>query len=149
MYEENFGQSVRGLWPGEGSVAQAIVPLVAEAGYSVMQTGEPVLAKSLGIGSFTRDSEGFVQEADLLYRPYYVTDNDGNQVAMFFRDGVLSDNIGFVYAGMSGEEGAADLIGKLEEIQARFAAEGIEGPHIVSIILDGENAWEKLFQRRQ
>ena len=29
MYEENFGQSVRGLWPGEGSVAQVIVPLVA------------------------------------------------------------------------------------------------------------------------
>ena len=142
MYEENFGQPVRGLWPGEGSVAQAIVPLVVEAGYSVMQTGEPVLAKSLGIGSFTRDSEGFVQEADLLYRPYYVTDDDGNQVAMFFRDGVLSDNIGFVYASMSGEEGAADLIGKLEEIQARFVAEGIEGPHIVSIILDGENAWE-------
>lgn len=142
MYEENFGQPVRGLWPGEGSVAQAIVPLVAEAGYTVMQTGEPVLAKSLGIGSFTRDSEGFVQEADLLYRPYYVTDDDGNQVAIFYRDGVLSDNIGFVYASMSGEEGAADLISKLEEIQARFVAEGSEGPHIVSIILDGENAWE-------
>ena len=79
MYEENFGGSVRGLWPGEGAVAEEIVPLVAGAGYQFMQTGEPVLAKSLGIDSFTRDSEGYVQEADQLYRPYYVSDGAGKQ----------------------------------------------------------------------
>jgi len=28
IYEENFGQSPRGLWPGEGAVAQTIVPLL-------------------------------------------------------------------------------------------------------------------------
>jgi alpha-amylase/alpha-mannosidase (GH57 family) len=142
MYKENFGRGVRGLWPGEGSVAQAIVPLVVDAGYTFMQTGEPVLAKSLGIETFTRDSQGFVKEADALYRPYYVSDEAGNQVGIFFRDWTLSDNIGFVYTGMSGEAGAADLIGHLEAIQADFVNEGIEGPHIVSIILDGENAWE-------
>jgi alpha-amylase/alpha-mannosidase (GH57 family) len=142
MYEENFGREVRGLWPGEGSVAQEIVPLVVEAGYSYMQTGEPVLAKSLGIDSFTRDSQGFVQEADLLYRPYYVSDEAGNQVAVFFRDWTLSDNIGFVYTGVSGEAGAADLVNHLEAIQADFVENEVEGPHIVSIILDGENAWE-------
>ena len=43
---------------------------------------------------------------------------------------------------MSGEAGAADLVGHLEAIQADFISEGVEGPHIVSIILDGENAWE-------
>lgn len=142
MYEENFGTSVRGLWPGEGAVAEEIIPLVAEAGYTFMQTGEPVLAKSLGIDSFTRDSEGFVQEADLLYRPYYVTDDDGNQVAMFFRDWTLSDKIGFDYSEMTGEAAAQDLVGHLEQIQADFLESGTAGPHIVSIILDGENAWE-------
>ncbi|MBG0770520.1 MAG: glycoside hydrolase, partial [Anaerolineaceae bacterium] len=142
MYEENFGTSVRGLWPGEGAVAEEIIPLVAEAGYTFMQTGEPVLAKSLGIDSFTRDSEGYVQEADLLYRPYYVTDDDGNQVAMFFRDWTLSDKIGFDYSEMSGEAAAQDLVGHLEQIQADFLESGTAGPHIVSIILDGENAWE-------
>ena len=142
MYEENFGRSVRGLWPGEGAVAQAVVPMIAEAGYSFMQTGEPVLAKSLGIESFTRDSQGFVQEADDLYRPYYVSDSAGNQVAIFFRDWTLSDNIGFVYTGMSGEAGAADLVGHLEAIHADFIANEVPGPHIVSVILDGENAWE-------
>ncbi|MFN2303711.1 MAG: glucodextranase DOMON-like domain-containing protein, partial [Anaerolineales bacterium] len=142
MYEENFGRGVRGLWPGEGAVAQAIVPLVVDAGYRFMQTGEPVLAKSIGIEAFTRDSQGFVQEADEMYRPYYVHDEDGNQVGMFFRDWTLSDNIGFVYTGMSGEAGAADIVNHLETIQANFLKEDIEGPHIVSIILDGENAWE-------
>ncbi|MDF1519423.1 MAG: glucodextranase DOMON-like domain-containing protein [Brevefilum sp.] len=142
MYEENFGREVRGLWPGEGSVAQAIVPLVADAGYTFMQTGEPVLAKSLGIDSFTRDSQGFVQQPDDLYRPYYVSAEDGTKVAVFFRDGSLSDRIGFDYSGMDGEAAAQDLISHLEGIQADFQASGSEGPHIVSIILDGENAWE-------
>ena len=142
MYEENFEREVRGLWPGEGSVAQDIVPLIAGTGYTFMQTGEPVLAKSLGIDSFTRDSQGFVQEADDLYRPYMVDDEHGNQVAMFFRDWTLSDNIGFIYSGMSGEEGAADLVSHLEAIQADFHKNETPGPHIVSIILDGENAWE-------
>jgi len=142
MYEENFGRSVRGLWPGEGSVAEEIVPLVAAAGYQYMQTGEPVLAKSLGIDTFTRDSGGYVQEADQLYRPYFVSDDDGNQVAMFFRDWTLSDRIGFDYSQMSGEEAAQDLVGHLEQVQADFLAGSEAGPHIVSIILDGENAWE-------
>jgi len=142
MYEENFSRDVRGLWPGEGAVSQEIVSLVADAGFMYMQTGEPVLAKSLGIESFTRDSGNFVQEADVLYRPYYVMDEEGNQVAVFFRDGTLSDNVGFVYSGMSGEEAASDMVAHLEAIQADFIEEGIEGPHIVSIILDGENAWE-------
>ncbi len=142
MYTENFGRDVRGLWPGEGSVAQVIVPMVVDAGFATMQTGEPVLAKSLGIDSFTRDSQGFVQEADDLYRPYYVTDDAGNRVAVFFRDWTLSDNIGFVYSGLSGEDGATDLVSHLEAIHDDFIENGIEGPHIVSIILDGENAWE-------
>lgn len=142
MYEENFGEKARGLWPGEGAVAQAIVPLVAENGIQYMQTGEPVLAESLGIESFTRNAKGFVQEADALYRPYTVSDAAGNQVAVFFRDWTLSDNIGFVYSDMSGEAGATDLVSHLEAIHASFVENEIPGPHIVSIILDGENAWE-------
>ncbi len=142
MYKENFGRKVRGLWPGEGAVAEEIIPLVVDAGYTFMQTGEPVLAKSLGIDAFTRDSNGLVQEADQLYRPYFVDDGSGNQVAIFFRDWTLSDKIGFDYSEMSGEEGAQDLISRLEAIHSQFMESGESGPHIVSIILDGENAWE-------
>lgn len=142
IYNENFGQAPRGLWPGEGSVSEDIIPLVHDAGYQWMATGEPVLAMSLGIESFTRDASETVQEADALYRPYYVRGRDGEQVAVFFRDWELSDKIGFEYSQTPAEEAAQNLIDRLENIRARLIEEGSEGPNIVSIILDGENAWE-------
>ena len=142
MYKAYFGRDVRGLWPGEGSVAQDIVEMVAEAGYKWMQTGEPVLAKSLGIDTFTRDANENVIEADALYRPYYVQEGSGNKVGVFFRDWNLSDKIGFTYSGMDGAVAAQDLITRLETIQTRFLEDGIEGPHVVTLVIDGENAWE-------
>ena len=142
IYEDHFGQAPRGLWPGEGAVAQEIVPLVAKAGFEWMATGEPVLAASLGIGSFTRDARETVQEADALYRPYYVSGKNGEQVAIFFRDWTLSDKVGFTYSGLPGDKAAQDLINRLENIRAELKEENASGPHVVSIILDGENAWE-------
>lgn len=142
IYKENYGIEPRGLWPGEGSVAQVMVPFVIKAGYQWMATGEPVLAKSLGIDSFTRDAKETVKEADLLYRPYYVSNSAGDNLAVFFRDGVISDKLGFTYSGVSGTAAAKDLMQRLENIKAELADENAVGPHVVSIILDGENAWE-------
>lgn len=142
IYQDHFGKSPTGLWPGEGSVAEEIIPLVSKAGYQWMATGEPVLAASLGIGSFTRDANDTVKQADDLYRPYYVTGSNGEQVAVFFRDWTISDKLGFEYSDMSGEEAADDLMVRLNNIRTELKNEGAAGPHIVSIILDGENAWE-------
>ncbi len=141
-YRQRFGRDPRGLWPSEGAVAEEIVHLVANAGFDWMASGEQVLAQSLGIGSFTRDAEDTVQEADALYRPYFVQGNRGEPVMIVFRDLRLSDLIGFEYSQTPGEEAAADLLFRLERIRRRLEAEGAEGPHLVSIILDGENAWE-------
>jgi alpha-amylase/alpha-mannosidase (GH57 family) len=142
IYNENFGKDPTGLWPGEGAVSEDIIPLVSQAGYAWMATGEPVLAMSLGIDNFTRDANETVQEADALYRPYYVQGRDGEQVAIFFRDWEISDKIGFEYSQTPAEEAAQNLIDRLENIRARLIEEGSDGPNIVSIILDGENAWE-------
>lgn len=147
IYTENFGQAPRGLWPGEGSVAQEIVPFVANAGFNWMATGEYVLAESLDLGSFTRDSAETVQQADVLYRPYVVQSKpgspvEGGPVNIIFRDMVLSDKVGFTYSGMPGEAAADDFMQRLENIRTRLAQEGKPGPHLVSVILDGENAWE-------
>ncbi|HHX09388.1 MAG TPA: glycoside hydrolase [Chloroflexi bacterium] len=142
MYEEHFGQPVRGLWPGEGSVAEEIVPMVSDAGYAWMQTGEPVLVASLGLEGdrFARDGEDIVTDPDTFYRPYYVQGETGEKVAVFFRDWSISDKIGFTYSGMSGEAAANDMVSRLEAIREKL--QGVEGPHIVSIVVDGENAWE-------
>lgn len=72
IYQRHYGRAPRGLWPGEGAVAQEIVKMVGDAGYRWMATGEQVLAKSIGLDSFTRDSADTVQQADQLYQPYVV-----------------------------------------------------------------------------
>ncbi len=141
-YRELFGRDPRGMWPGEGSVAQQIVKMVADAGVIWMASGEQVLAKSLGMEGFTRNSRDVVQEADKLYRPYFVQQGDGRSVGMVFRDLLISDKVGFTYSGTPGQEAAADLIRRLRDIQARLKEENATGPHLVTVLLDGENAWE-------
>jgi alpha-amylase/alpha-mannosidase (GH57 family) len=142
MYQAHYGRAPRGMWPAEGAVAQEIVKMVADAGFKWMASGEGVLAKSLSMDGFTRDAAEVVQQADALYRPYYVRDGDGPPVAVIFRDLRLSDLIGFEYSGTPAQQAADDFVRRVEAIRARLKAEGATGPHLVSVILDGENAWE-------
>ncbi len=142
FYTAHFGRPPRGMWPAEGSVAQEVVGMIAEAGIQWMASDEGVLAYSLGLPGFSRASDDTVQQADKLYRPYYVREGNLPPVAMVFRDIVISDKVGFTYSGTPGEEAAQDFINRLHAIKARLQAEGAAGPHLVSVILDGENAWE-------
>lgn len=140
LYQELFGRPPRGMWPGEGSVSQLIVGPVAGAGIKWMASDEEVLAKSIGLNQFERDGQDTVQQPDKLYQPYLTTDDRGQQVAMVFRDRTISDKLGFTYSGQSGDAASSDVIKRLHDIQA--ALKGAAGPHLVTIILDGENAWE-------
>jgi alpha-amylase/alpha-mannosidase (GH57 family) len=142
IYQDHYGRKPRGMWPAEGAVAPEIVKMVQDAGYQWMASGEQVLARSLGLGDITRDSSDLVNQADALYRPYFVKSRDGASVAMVFRDLRLSDLIGFEYSGTPGEQAAADLMRRIEAIRTKLKAGPDRGPHLVSIILDGENAWE-------
>jgi alpha-amylase/alpha-mannosidase (GH57 family) len=147
IYKETYGRDPRGMWPAEGAVAQEIVPLVSNAGYTWMASGEQVLANSLGIGAFTRDSRDTLLEADKLYRPYIVEGPKdgpikGGPMVMVFRDLLISDKLGFTYSGTPGKEATADFMQRLENIREELKKEGATGPHLVSVILDGENAWE-------
>jgi alpha-amylase/alpha-mannosidase (GH57 family) len=142
LYEEHFGMPPRGMWPAEGSVAQEIVSMVSRAGIKWMASDEGVLASSLGMGSFTRNASEVVTQPDTLYRPYYVQGTQGDPVAMVFRDVVISDKVGFTYSGVSGQAAAQDFVNRIHAIRDELIAQGAEGPHLVSVILDGENAWE-------
>jgi alpha-amylase/alpha-mannosidase (GH57 family) len=64
---------------------------------------------------------------------------DEGNIALFFRDVRLSDLIGFRYADWHADDAVANLVGELEGIAAAVADQ--HAP-VVSIILDGENAWE-------
>jgi alpha-amylase/alpha-mannosidase (GH57 family) len=142
LYEEHFGQAPRGMWPAEGSVAQEIVTMVSQNGIRWMASDEGVLARSLGMTSFTRDSSETVQEADVLYRPYVVQGRRGDPVAIVFRDVVISDKVGFTYSGVSGTAAVTDFVTRIHSIRESLIGSEAEGPHLVSVILDGENAWE-------
>ncbi len=140
-----LGRRPVGMWPGEGSVAQLVMGLFSKNGVEWVATGEDVLARSLAVGSFTRDAAGTVERGDLLYRPWAAVPNRPPNVAMFFRDVRLSDLIGFEYSGRSGPAGADDFMQRLRAIRDSLdlaAAAAVGQPYVVSVILDGENAWE-------
>ncbi len=142
-YREHFGTDPRGMWPAEGSVAENIVTMIANAGIRWMASDEDVLAKSLpDLEGFTRDIQDTVLQADQLYRAYSVRGARGGPVAIIFRDHLLSDKVGFEYSGTPGVQAAADFVARLEAIKARLREEHAEGPHLVTVLLDGENAWE-------
>lgn len=139
LYQERFRRAPRGMWPAEGAVAQEIVGLVGEAGMEWMASDEGVLARSLGLGTFDRDGSETVIQADLLYRPWLVQEGE-HRVAILFRDQVISDRIGFAYSSLPGRQAARDLLSRLENVRQALRDE--PGPHLVTILLDGENAWE-------
>jgi alpha-amylase/alpha-mannosidase (GH57 family) len=140
LHERLFGQRPVGLWPSEGSVSDAVVPLAAAAGFTWMATDELVLARTLGI-PLTRDEHGHLNEPEHLYTGYDVRAG-GSVMTCVFRDHVLSDLIGFTYAGWGPSDAAQDFVGRLAEAGRRFSARTSGREALIAIVLDGENAWE-------
>ena len=139
-HERLFGRRPVGLWPSEGSVSDAIIPLVANAGFTWMATDELILARTLG-ATFSRDGRGHVEQPERLYRAYQVRAG-GAAVGCAFRDHVLSDLIGFTYSGWAAEAAADDFVARLVEAGSRYRQRTGGGEALIPIILDGENAWE-------
>jgi alpha-amylase/alpha-mannosidase (GH57 family) len=132
-----FGTAPRGLWPAEGAVCQAMLPLLAEHGFHWLATDEEILSHSTQ-GFISRDNRGHVRNPDSMYRPYRVAAG-GRDLSIVFRDHVLSDLIGFHYQRGEPVTGAEDFVVRLRAIGQAVAG---SGPALVSVILDGENCWE-------
>jgi len=135
-HQRVFGRRPRGLWPSEGSVSDEMLRMAAEEGFQWAATDEGVLGRTMQIG-FHRFGEGDVSGAYELYRPHrFVADR--REIQIFFRDHELSDLIGFVYSRMDPHGAAADLHRRIHAARRNVG----DRPAVVSIILDGENAWE-------
>ena len=134
-HEKRFGKTPVGMWPAEGAVSNAVLLLMAEQGVKWAATGEGVLANSLYKSSETGT---IPSRHEYLYQPYQVS-NGSNEIVCFFRDDHLSDKIGFEYSKLHASEAVADFIGSLEAIHANNDS---GDSRVVSVILDGENAWE-------
>jgi alpha-amylase/alpha-mannosidase (GH57 family) len=136
LHERFFGSRPRGLWPSEGSVSDEVLALAIQEGFEWTATDEGVLGRSLQMG-FYRQADGTMAGGHELYRPHrFVVGEKG--ISIFFRDHQLSDLIGFVYSRTDAQAAAADLH---QRIRAAGRSTG-NRPAVVSIILDGENAWE-------
>jgi alpha-amylase/alpha-mannosidase (GH57 family) len=136
LHERVFGALPRGLWPSEGSVSDEVLRIAAEEGFEWAATDEGVLGRSLRMG-FYRHGDGSLGGGRELYRPH-VLSTGGKEISLFFRDHQISDLIGFVYSRMDAQAAAQDLH---QRIRAAGRSTG-DRPAVVSIVLDGENAWE-------
>jgi alpha-amylase/alpha-mannosidase (GH57 family) len=139
LYEKIFVKRPNGMWPPEGSVSEAIVPLVVKAGIKWIATDEEILYQSL---SMKKGEEGKVtsQVSHPLYHSYQ-TGKGNEKLSVLFRDHTLSDLIGFVYSSWDAETAADDFIRRLHQIRNSIP-EGELSSSAVAIILDGENCWE-------
>lgn len=140
LYTKTFGQPPRGMWPSEGSVSQAIIPAIADAGIDWIATDEEILTRSTD-GFVHRDGQGHINRPEMLFRPWRV-EQDGKSLQMVFRDHGLSDLIGFHYQRNEPNWAADDLLAKVKEIGRAVRGHNAEVPALVPVILDGENCWE-------
>ena len=131
-FEKVFGFRPAGMWPSEGSVSEEVVRIASRHGVRWLATDEGILSNSLA--RRLRDNAGGLTEPNLLYKAYMF-----EGVSLVFRDHVISDLLGFVYSQWDPKKAAEDLISRLRAIRNSLRA---DAPRLISIILDGENAWE-------
>lgn len=132
IFESVFGQPPRGSWPSEGALSEASLRLLGRHGFEWTASGSQVLQGSL-VGASGRVT-GFAQLG-----PWRL--GGAGQPACFFRDDGLSDLLGFEYANWQAGDAVGDFIRRLEGMRAECLRSGGPAP-VLSIIMDGENAWE-------
>jgi alpha-amylase/alpha-mannosidase (GH57 family) len=140
LHQQIFGVRPQGVWPSEGSVSEETLAIARSLGVKWMATDEGVLGRSTGV-FFQRDGNGRLPThlAERLYNIHRY-ENGPTAMHMVFRDHTISDLIGFVYSGMDPGDAARHLLHNIKEAAQPVLSQGRDA--VVSVILDGENAWE-------
>ena len=132
-FEHYFGMQPAGIWLSEGAISEDALALVQEFGFRWTASGEAVWNNSMRLSR--HGAQGASKRA--LFHSYRLKDY---LPRIFFRDDGLSDLIGFEYGKRNSVEAADDLVQNVVNI-ANFLGDRA-ARHVVTIILDGENAWE-------
>jgi len=132
-HRARFGSQPEGMWPAEGSISSETLEVFASEGCRWIASGEGVLVNSLH-----HLEQPVPNRADYLYRSYQLT-KGADGLSCFFRDDHLSDLIGFEYSRWHGKDAAKHFVDQIEAIAQQAIDNEIP---VVSVILDGENAWE-------
>ncbi len=129
-HRAHFGQAPVGFWPAEGGVSEAALKVFSGEGVKWVASGEGVLRHSL-----VKAKRSLEHKPAWITTPYCLA---AGETALFFRDDHLSDLIGFEYKGWHGSDAVRHLLHALDELRRQAPGP----PPVVSIIMDGENAWE-------
>ncbi|WP_051678476.1 glycoside hydrolase family 57 protein [Thiomicrospira pelophila] len=134
VFENHFDCKPQGVWLSEGAVSSAAIGLLDHYGIKWTASGEGVWRHSCEASHLDPHD---IASKRALYQPLqHATQN----CALFCRDDGLSDLIGFQYKDWNPGDAANDFAQHLNNI-ANFLGDKVE-EHVVSVILDGENAWE-------
>ncbi|MHB8109383.1 MAG: glycoside hydrolase [Syntrophorhabdaceae bacterium] len=138
LFEKMFGTRPKGMWPPEGSVSNEALELYIKENVEWLATDEDILFDSLKWNT-RRNDTGYIVNPEVLYKPYRY-EKDNKDVKIVFRDQQLSDLISFHYARYDAADAARDCVRRLKNI--RDSIGGKIGRPLVTIAMDGENAWE-------
>ncbi|MGM0767636.1 MAG: glycoside hydrolase [Pseudomonadota bacterium] len=132
VFQRFFGTNPTGCWASEGGLSQQTLSHLEQAGYQWTASGDSVLHNSLSRAK----ADGQAPKDGSIHQPYRFGDAD---ITVYFRDDGLSDLIGFTYADWHAEDAIGDLVNHMETIAAHG---GAHASRVISVIMDGENAWE-------
>ena len=133
-FDQVFGQPPGGMWPGEGSVSGIRWFPCFSRTISPIATGNKVLERSTP--PYQPAYYPYRVDGDTVVGSGGTTDDE---MSILFRDTVLSDKIGFAFQGLAGQDAANIFFGDVLSQAPPFGAKD----RLVTVILDGENAWEE------
>lgn len=135
FHEVLWRRTPQGMWPSEAAVSDQALNAAVRQGVLWVATDQIILQKSLA----SSGSEPQALSPEDLYSVHDYQNEEG-RLSLFFRNQALSDRIGFTYSSWDERLAAEDFFSRLIE-EANRLSEGND-EHILSIIMDGENAWE-------
>ncbi len=155
IFKNHFGFKPVGCWPSEGAVSNETLEILSEYGFKWVATGGSVLNNSLSQANMIDDvynnigvHRGYTVKSGHNAQSSAAGESEQNSqqnsqqnktINCFFRDDGLSDLIGFTYSKWHADDAVNNLVGHLETILHNRKD---QAGRVVSIILDGENAWE-------
>ena len=134
VFVRYFGRKPNGMWLSEGAVSEDALALLDEMGFAWTASGEGVWHNSCVKSGCPEED---IHSKRTLFSPIRV---DAFKTRVFFRDDGLSDLIGFRYSDWHADDAVADFVQHLTNIASQFGKDAKR--HVISVILDGENAWE-------
>ena len=135
LFEDEMGFRPVGMWPSEEAVSPAMVQPVTDVGIEWMVTDEEILMKSTDMNGNNVD----ISNAANLAMPWIATGEDGGEVAVVFRDRVISDRVAWNYGSMTPEDAVNDFVSYVDDVRQQLLDAG-EDPseHLLTVSMDGE-----------